>query len=1623
LKTHILKIIFSTIIFCCFIGQKGYGQTATFTAVTGGLPASYSTYTAGETKKGLIGFSAVVTGGSITFKQFDMTFSIGSSQSYFANGTLYRSTSASYQPASPGTPVGNVTFNGGTITINNFTESISGITVYYYLVADLINTTSQQAQLVINSGNFATDVNGGTNYSQYGNYQGMNFVPGSPYQVKVSNLTGGLNSNTTPLTPGIIDAALFGFSVTTTNNFSFNSFNIYSNTANLATYFSGFTLYKCAGSSYSATSRTAVGTGTVNGNYITILPTATESVNNSTQYYFLVANTQSSFATVPANIQFNLQSGQAQASLTSSTPTGATYNTSTVFGDNYIANSANITMSSQQNGLTASPVYGGQTNVAIFGFGVTVTGSSNISQFNINSNNAALSTYFGNVRLVSSSTNSYTGTLTTLATGTINGGFINFSGLTQSITNATKYYFLVVDDIYTGTATSSVAFNFTSGQANNAIVQSSPSSSYNFFNVTGSTYALNSPPTPTVAISAQTAGLASTTLAYGQIAGVFGFGVNVTFNPNIASANVTLNKFNISADQNAITLQAMFGATATLYRGTSNTFNPANPGTAVGTVTLNNNDINVTGLTETFTNAQTQYYFLVVNNIYSSYSTTQKVRFYINSAAAAVSSTGTNFSTYSIYENTYTLSTRPITYTVTDANLAANNITQGSLTTGQTNVTMFGFGLGANINATVTAFNIANTYSVGTADSYFTNGKLYRSNSSAFTLSTSTYVTTVAFGTNATGITVSGLTENFVANAAPVYYFIVGDVRSAPYGGLPGTSQFQILSTQTNAIVLSSPASSNITVSTNINGRSFPLVKTYYWSGTGDRYWNNSNNWAGNNVPPNDGTANISITNTTFSPIVQNGSYDSNNGAGVALNVNSLKVDANSKLTFVKNYGLQIGSGGLTIEGTLEFTYSNDGNWPYPNVDGNNTITLAAGSANTVKNIILNKLDKANTVTITSGGGMLNVTGTITPTKGTLVTNGLLTLKSTATATGSIGEINSANTAITGNVTAERYITGGPGYNTTRKNYTYRNYRIMSSPVYTTSVSGKNVSTLTYVANSAIVTGATGGYGPTTANPTLYLFNENFAGTSSSFTSGNFRPITNITSETLTVGGLPNYLYAGTGFLFYFRGNMNNPTTKTTSPYVAPENVVFSNTGVINQGDIDVVGYSGSTTLTKNTLAPASLQGLVLVGNPYPSTIDWEETSGYAPTNISSTIYVFNAVTNQYDTYVRGSGGTSPNENFIASGQAFFIKLTSPTGKFTFKEKAKTSQQLTAGVDLLMSKESLKEEPISQLRLKLAVDSLNYDNVLIALKNGADEKYLETEDGTDLGGSGAFESLSVLSSDKIALAISAVPYPKKQPQIIPLAVNATSSGLLSLSLNNLQNLPAIYQVWLKDDFKKDSLDMRVNKTYNFNVDKNDAATFGNDRFKIIIRQNPAMTLKLLDFAATKVTAGAELSWITENESNYTNFTVERSVDGGKKFDVIGGFLSSQLGKYQLIDKSPVVGMNQYRLKQDDINGTITYSKPVNLMYALSSNSVAVSNLTVFPNPVASTVNVAFTAQKDVSTYNITVTNGVGMYVRSLTTSQTTWQNTVTDLMPGTYFVQVRNNSTKAIVGNNKFIKL
>jgi len=338
---------------------------------------------------------------------------------------------------------------------------------------------------------------------------------------------------------------------------------------------------------------------------------------------------------------------------------------------------------------------------------------------------------------------------------------------------------------------------------------------------------------------------------------------------------------------------------------------------------------------------------------------------------------------------------------------------------------------------------------------------------------------------------------------------------------------------------------------------------------------------------------------------------------------------------------------------------------------------------------------------------------------------------------------------------------------------------------------------------------------------------------------------------------------------------------------------------------------------------------------------------------------------------------------------------------------------------------AIAEEPL--LRLQMFKDMESTDEIVVRMSSTASDKSVYNEDAVDMGGIAPPVSLSAMSADSVKLAIDLVSYPtKRKAEVVPLYVDAAASGAYKLNLNQVSYLQPSYQVMLRDLALKDSLIMQQGSSYSFNIDKGDSSTFAGGRFQLVITHIQVKEPKVLTFNADKAPAGSLLTWKAKDERNTTTFYAERSTDKGQSFQPVGSLQSNNSGNYDLVDKAPLIGENQYRLKLLDFSNNITYSNIAKLYYQTAPNNSV--NIRVFPNPTTSAINLSMQQEDNrlsnfrIESYDIRIVNSFGMVVKTAVAKQSDWKGNVGDLQPGTYRVQVTNRSNNSLVGIASFVK-
>ena len=167
-----------------------------------------------------------------------------------------------------------------------------------------------------------------------------------------------------------------------------------------------------------------------------------------------------------------------------------------------------------------------------------------------------------------------------------------------------------------------------------------------------------------------------------------------------------------------------------------------------------------------------------------------------------------------------------------------------------------------------------------------------------------------------------------------------------------------------------------------------------------------------------------------------------------------------------------------------------------------------------------------------------------------------------------------------------------------------------------------------------------------------------------------------------------------------------------------------------------------------------------------------------------------------------------------------------------------------------------------------------------------------------------------------------------------------------------------------------------------------------------------MTFPPPSFTAVAAGKTARLNWTTVSEIDNDYFGVERSTDGNV-WTSIGRVAAGETSgpqHYDFIDATPTIGMNYYRLRQTDLDGTTALSDVRTVSFG--GDDV----LSVDPNPTADVI----TLRGVPAGKTVTVLDAAGKRFTRLVTGETSTVST-REWPAGVYVLLHGGTTTKLVV--------
>lgn len=318
-----------------------------------------------------------------------------------------------------------------------------------------------------------------------------------------------------------------------------------------------------------------------------------------------------------------------------------------------------------------------------------------------------------------------------------------------------------------------------------------------------------------------------------------------------------------------------------------------------------------------------------------------------------------------------------------------------------------------------------------------------------------------------------------------------------------------------------------------------------------------------------------------------------------------------------------------------------------------------------------------------------------------------------------------------------------------------------------------------------------------------------------------------------TVSELADDIDLGAAFPTLYRYNQNLSSSGWVS-YITSSNTLGAMEGyAANFGTAatpttaDITGVVNNNTITLPTLynhnQPYTL-GFNLVGNPYPSPVDWDLSAGWTRTNIDDAVYYYNAgatdqYTGTYSSYINGVSSDGIAGNIIGAMQGFFIHVADGaypvTGALSIHNDARIND---LNPDFYRELPNLA--PMLRLTAAFADESYPADPVVVYFEDKARTTFEEQLDALKmLNTDPLVPNLYALSADNTMLSICAWPTLKDSTGSIPLMLRTDRAGWITFKGQDVKRLPSHWHIYLRDATARVTRDLQTEAPYRLYLNK------------------------------------------------------------------------------------------------------------------------------------------------------------------------------------------------------------
>jgi hypothetical protein len=271
-------------------------------------------------------------------------------------------------------------------------------------------------------------------------------------------------------------------------------------------------------------------------------------------------------------------------------------------------------------------------------------------------------------------------------------------------------------------------------------------------------------------------------------------------------------------------------------------------------------------------------------------------------------------------------------------------------------------------------------------------------------------------------------------------------------------------------------------------------------------------------------------------------------------------------------------------------------------------------------------------------------------------------------------------------------------------------------------------------------------------------------------------------------------------------------------------------TGVVNNGDLSLTLYNHNFMYTK---------GFNLIGNPYPSPIDWDALSGWTKTNIDNAVYYFKASTSDqyggtYSTYINGVSSDSIVNNIIPSMQGFFVHVSDGSWPVTGILAMNNNVRIADLTHSFTKSKGLNAVPLLRLTSMFSDDTTSSDPVVIYFDEKAGTHFDSQLDALKLFNTDLkVTNLYTIIPDSTKLAIKALPAISDNLCTVPLGLKLNKTGKIIFKISDIDETLSGMRIYLTDINAGIEQDLLPDKEYIVSLTKGEY----NNRFFLNLSTN------------------------------------------------------------------------------------------------------------------------------------------------------------------------------------------